>query len=504
MQRSTGACRGVSLVTAEVPRADRLPVRTKLYYGLGASAFGVQDQGLRAFLLIFYSQVVGLNAAIVASVLMISTLVDAFIDPFIGQWSDNFRSRWGRRHPFMFAAAVPSSILFALLWFPPESFSDAQKTAWLAATTISLRMVMSFYEIPNIAQAPELTSDYHERTGLLSYRYAFFFLTGAGLTLLTYSVLMKPSASYPIAQLNPASYQTYALVAASVMAFAMLVSAWGTRDRMVNTSEAVSRHASLSSLLREMGQTFSNRPFLYVTGAGVLKSMALGASGALAIYINTYYWQLSARQISILVIDGTIAALLASAITRPVSQRFGKKWTAISFYFLSYLIAVIPVALRWLGLFVDNGSAELVPILFVVGLVYGTLGIGATITTSSMISDVVENSELKTGRRSEGLIFSATNMVQKAISGLGTFAAGLIIAAIDFPKATDPSGVPPEKIAALAIYVPVVGVFYVLGSLLLMRYPIDKKMHDHTLAQLEERRATISEVEDAQAGQLAT
>ena len=489
-----------------LPAEQRLPLRTKLYYGLGASAFGIQDQGLRAFLLLYYSQVIGLNAAIVATVLLISTLVDAFIDPMIGQWSDNFRSKWGRRHPFMFAAAVPSALLFAAMWFPPENFTESGKVAWLAVTTITLRAVISFYEIPNIAQAPELTSDYDERTSLLSFRFAFFFLTGAALTLLTYLVLLKPSPDYPVGQLNPTGYERYAIVASSVMLVAMLVSAWGTRGSLKDSSNAVRQHASLGRLLREMAQTFSNRPFLYVTGAGVLKSMGLGASGALALYLNTYYWGLSAQQISILVIDGTLAAIIASSISRPVSQRWGKKWTAITFYFMSYVIAVIPVGLRYLGLFVDNGSPMLVPILFVVGLVFGTLGIGATITTSSMISDVVENNQLKTGRRAEGLIFSASSLVNKAISGLGTLAAGLIIAAIDFPKGSDPTLVPPEKVAALAVYVPVVGVFYILGTWLLLRYPIDKAMHESTLAELRRREKEGAELakENAESGQLAS
>lgn len=481
-------------MTAEAaPDAVRVPFRTKVYYGLGAAAFGIQDQGLRAFLLLYYSQVVGLNPALVATVLMVSTLVDGFIDPFIGQMSDNLRSRFGRRHPFMYVAAIPSTLLFVALWYPPEAWNDGQKLAYMAAVLISLRAIMSVYEIPNIAQGPELTADYHERTSLLSYRYFFFFLAGAALTFFTYLVLLQPSAEYPVGQLNPEGYKRYALVAGLLMLMAMVISALGTHRNLIDSSQAIKRHAGLGEIVREVIATFSNRPFLMVTGAGVMKSMALGTSGSLLLYFSTYYWGLSAREISILVIDGTIAAFLASVIARPVSARLGKKTTAILFYVLSYIVAIVPITLRYFGLFVENGSPLLVPLLFTVGLIYGTLGIGATIMTSSMIADVVENSQLSTGRRSEGLIFSASSIVNKSVSGLGILTAGLILSTIDFPAGASPGEVPPETVASLALYVPIVGVLYFIGALLLSRYPINRAMHEATLAELRERRGAISQ-----------
>jgi Na+/melibiose symporter-like transporter len=387
----------------------------------------------------------------------------------------------------MYAAAAPSAVLFALLWYPPADWSDSWKLGYMATVVILLRAVTSVYEIPNIAQAPELTADFHERTSLLSYRYFFFFLAGTGLTFATYRLFLRPTAEYPVGQLNPQGYREYAIAAAGLMFLAMVVSSLGTRGRITNPPQLLERHAGLGALFRAMVQTFSNRPFLLVTGAGITKSMALGISGSLGIYISTYYWGLSAKQMSILVIDGTIAAFLASFVTRPVSARLGKKNTALLFYSMSFVIAVIPVTLRYFGLFVPNGSPALVPILFAVGLVFGTFGIGATIMTSSMIADVVEDSQLQTGRRAEGLIFSATSLVSKSVSGLGIMGAGLLLSAIQFPKGTPPSGVSPETIASLAIYVPVSGLLYAIGTLLLSFYSIDEKRHLATLNALRER-----------------
>ena len=80
---------------------------TKLAYGFGAVAYGVKDNGFSFFLLLFYSQVIGLDARLVGIAITIALLFDGLIDPIIGYWSDNLRSKWGRRHPFMYASAIP-------------------------------------------------------------------------------------------------------------------------------------------------------------------------------------------------------------------------------------------------------------------------------------------------------------------------------------------------------------------------------------------------------------
>ena len=94
----------------------KLSLWTKLAYGVGAIAYGVKDNGFSFFLLIFYSQVIGVDARLVGLAMTIALIVDAIADPIVGYWSDNLRSRWGRRHPFMYAAAIPVAATYYLLW----------------------------------------------------------------------------------------------------------------------------------------------------------------------------------------------------------------------------------------------------------------------------------------------------------------------------------------------------------------------------------------------------
>ncbi|MGH6996774.1 MAG: MFS transporter, partial [Phenylobacterium sp.] len=104
---------------AGLPPRPPITFQTKALYGLGAAANIIKQRGITTFLLLFYNQVVGLPPAMVSTAIMIALIFDAFVDPMVGQISDNTRSKWGRRHPFMYAAALPVAIAFYMIWNPP-------------------------------------------------------------------------------------------------------------------------------------------------------------------------------------------------------------------------------------------------------------------------------------------------------------------------------------------------------------------------------------------------
>ncbi|NQX95585.1 MAG: MFS transporter, partial [Erythrobacter sp.] len=144
---------------------------TKLAYGFGSSAYGIKDAGLKYFLLLFYSQVVGVDARLVSLAVLIALMCDAVSDPIVGYWSDNFRSRWGRRHPFMYAAAIPITVSFYFIWSPPVGWSEGALFWYILGLAVTIRTFITFYETPSTALAPELTDDYDERSSVLSFRY---------------------------------------------------------------------------------------------------------------------------------------------------------------------------------------------------------------------------------------------------------------------------------------------------------------------------------------------
>lgn len=473
------------------PKDSRISLTTKIFYGFGSIAYGIKDGGFRSLLLIYYNQVIGLPVAKVALAIMIALVIDAFLDPIIGEVSDNWRSRWGRRHPFMYAAALPSALSFALLWFPPTQWGPDGTIAYLVVMAIIVRSFITIYEIPSAALVSELTSDYDQRTSLMSFRYWFFFIGGTLLMLLTFRVFLAKTPEFPVGQLNPAGYHKYALVAAGVMFTAIVVSAIGTHRHIPGFHVPPVRPKRRPfKVLADMVKTLSHRSFLMVTGAGLFKAMVLGISNSLAIYMNTYFWQLSSAQLAILTIDTIFAASIAFAIAPWLSKKFGKRNVALVCYIGAYIVASVPTVIRLSGVALQGDSPFIVPVLFFNSIAYGAMGISATILANSMIADVVEDNQKKQGRRSEGLFFSAGSLISKAISGVGVFGSGMILAFVGFPENAKPGQVDPEIVRNMALtYLPVAALLYLTGFILLWNYKIDRKTHEANLASINERAA---------------
>ncbi|KRB52341.1 MAG: MFS transporter [Pseudomonadota bacterium] len=472
-----------SIPKAQTP--ERLSVSTKLFYGSGSVAFGVKDQGFSYLLLIFYNQVVGLPSATVGLAIMIALIADSFLDPIMGQVSDNWRSRWGRRHPFMYAAAIPVAVSYLLLWNPPLNWSHEALFVYLIVVAIIIRSFITMYEIPSAALAPELTSDYDERTKVLAYRHFFAWFGGLTMTVLALKVFLTPDAENPIGQLNRHGYQTYAYVASAVMLAAIVISSVGTHRHIARFKMPPQRKVSVGQLAKEMFGTLTHKSFLVLMGAGLFNAMAGGLVLSLNLYFNTYFWQLPSGQIAILAMGNFISAVLAFAMAAPLSKKMGKKAAAQTTKILAFTIAVIPISLRLLGVFPANGDGAVLPLLFVQTVFSTGFTITSAILISSMIADVVEDSELRTGRRSEGLFFSAAAFISKAVSGVGIFASSMILLAIGFPQGAKPGQVSQEVVNNLGVvYLAVLAGLYGAAILCVSLYRITREGHAESLRKL--------------------
>ena len=462
---------------------DRVSLRTKLFYGFGSIAFGVKDNGFRALLLLYYNQVVGLPAAKVAFAIMIALVIDAVVDPLVGEVSDNWRSKWGRRHPFMYAAALPSAVAYLFLWFPPTAWGQEAQLVYLTVMAVIVRSFITVYEIPSQALVSELTDDYDQRTSMMSFRYWFFFIGGTTLTLITYRVFLQPTPLFPVGQLNPDGYHKYAIVASAVILFSILISAAGTQRHIPQLKQPPARrNRNVFDILREMAGTLSNRSFLMITLASLCKSAALGINGSLNVYMNTYFWQLTPNQLAILAIDTLFSASFAFMLATPLTKRFGKKSVALVCYSFSFILGIVPQVVRLSGVALQGHDPLIVPVLFCNAILFGTLGIMSTILAGSMIADCVEDSQRRTGRRSEGLFFAANSLIGKAISGVGVFGTGLILAFVAFPEKAKPGQVSIEIVNNMSLtYIAVAGTLYALGTILLLNYKITRTIHEENL-----------------------
>jgi glycoside/pentoside/hexuronide:cation symporter, GPH family len=244
---------------------------------------------------------------------------------------------------------------------------------------------------------------------------------------------------------------------------------------------------TLSQILGEMFDSLKHPSFLVLVAAAVFGTIAIGLSTSLLIYFNTYFWGLSSKQIAIFQLVGLFSAVLGPALAGPLSKRLEKQ-RAVTLFFLSFiLITATPITLRLLGLFPANGSLFLVPILFAERAVAGILAIATLILFGSMMADVVDDSAVRTGRRSEGLFFAAMGFIAKFLSGAGTFLATQLLFLARFPEHASPATIDPAVVRHLAlIYLPALVLLYGTGMIILSRYPVSRARHEGNLRRLAE------------------
>lgn len=461
-------------------------LRTKLFYGFGSVAYGIKDGGFGALLLLYYNQIVGLPAQLVGTAIMIALVCDAFADPIVGQISDNLRTRWGRRHPFMYASAIPVGVSYFFLWVPPH-MSQTGTFFYLIVMAVIVRTFITMFEIPNSAMIAEVTTDYDQRTSFLSYRYFFGLFGSVIMSFITLRYILTPDAAHPVGQLNPAGYVRYGLIASLVMTSVILISSLGTHRNIKYFRVPPQRRLTLGQTLREMGTSLSNPSFVVLMAASLFGAMAIGTSANLLLYFATYFWGLVSAQLSIFQIGQLVAAVTSVALAGPLSRMFGKRQLAIALFITFIVISSAPIALRLIGLFPPNGSHWLMPILFGERYITGTIGVIVLIMFSSMLADIVEDNELRTTRRSEGLYFAASSFVAKAISGTGAFIAGQMLGIVHFPQHANPATLDPAIVRHLAyIYLPVITLLFTAGMIAMSRYRITRASHLENLRKLEE------------------
>ena len=478
-------------VAAGAPALPRLPLGTKLAYGFGLIAYGVKDNGFAYFLLLFYSQVIGVDARLVGLAITLCLVADALWDPIVGYWSDNLRSRWGRRHPFMYAAAIPVAISYYFLWNPPAGWSDQALFWYLLCLAIFIRSTITFFEIPNSALAPELTQDYHERSSLLSIRFYFGWTGGNIMSVVMFGAIFPAfaTAAIPDGQFNRDAYAFYGAVASVLMFVAILVSALGTHSRIPHLqAPPPKRRLTPVQIFREIFETLSNRSFVALFLAALLGAIATGLSAALAFYMSLYFWGFTTQQIAVLTAGVFISAVIGSVLAPIVGRRLGKKRGAMVLGLTAFIGAPLPIVLRLMGLI--PAGTEVFWFIFAATVIDVGLIIGFQVLSTSMMADLVEQAEVKTGRRSEGLFFATASFVRQLVTGIGVTMASFVLTFAGLKAGMKPSDVSPDTVWKLgALYVPAILSLWMGMMAVISMYRLTEADHQENLATLAARRA---------------
>jgi Na+/melibiose symporter-like transporter len=472
----------------------RLSERTLYGYGLGSVAQGVAGQALSTSIISqFLFLVVGMPALLVGVAIMISLIVDAIADPLLGLWSDRLRGPLGRRHPFMYASAIPCAIAFFALWHPPTSLSGTTLFAYILALLIVVRLFTAMYDIPSAALAPELSKDYHQRTRLFAVRTYFGSIAGGLMMVLLNVVFLRHDSTHALGVLNRQGYSQWGAIAAGLILVSILWSTWSTH-RLIPTLFVPPRHASgLAPILAEVIGTLRNPSFLALMVSGLVSSVASGIAAALNPYLTLYFWGLSPQVAGLMLLAYGPAVYIGAAGARRVSSRLGKKPAMIGLSVASVVVGMLPIALRLVGAMPVNGSPALIPILLANQFLVVTFSTMASVIIASMFADLTDDNAVRTGARAEGLLFALNGLIPKISTGLGAFGGSALIAMVGFPAKAQQGTVAPGVLHALGLaYLPVSALLYAVSISIIVFYRIDRAAHEANVARLAEASPSVS------------
>ena len=471
--------------------SDHRPVSIgrKVAYGFGSVAFGVKSNGFDYFFLIFYSQVMGVSAYLVSLALMIALIADALSDPLIGYLSDNTRSRWGRRHPFMYAAAIPASVAYYFVWNPPAGLQGDALFPYIVTLAILVRTLITVYEIPSSSLVAEMSDDYDERTSMLSYRYFFGWTGGTLMGAFATIFILVPTATISNGMFNVEGHGQVGAIAATVIFLAIMISALGTHKMIPDLKPPPpARQMSVGLIYREVFETLASRSFLALFLAALFGAVASGVSTTLSFYFSTFFWGFTTEQIGLISLSVVISALMAFFISPTISKRLGKKRGAITIGLMAFTVAPAPIFLRLLGLMPENGDPALFPLVLSIIVVDVALIIAYQTLSASMIADLVEEAEIKTQRRNEGVFFASVTFVRKVTQGIGAAVAGVLLTISQFPVGATPDQVPESVLTTFGwLYVPVIFGLWMIMIACLSLYSVDRKKHEANLETLAQR-----------------
>ena len=273
-------------------------------FSFGTIASGVKNHVFGTWLLVYYNQVLGLDPAQAGLALALALVVDAIIDPLIGVWSDRVHTRWGRRHPFMYAGILPFALSFYALLQPPTDLSQNSLFFRLLFLTIAVRVSMGLYEIPRGALGPELTKDYDQRTQMVGWSTAYGWFGGAGFAWLILAFLLPETAEYPGSRafLNPVGYRHMAWIGGLLIFATSMISTVSLHHHIPNLHVPAidsDMKFNLQKLKREIIETLSNRSWLVLFAAGLVFALYVGLHSNTDRYYDLYFWQWTPDRVQI-------------------------------------------------------------------------------------------------------------------------------------------------------------------------------------------------------------
>ena len=462
------------------PPGERVPLKAKFAWALGSLGDNYASQTLTQLVTPFYNIALGVPAELIAKAMSIPRFIDSFADPTIGYLSDNSRSRFGRRRPFILAGAIPLAILAYCLWLPDGGWSKQSLALYLAVSTFVYYLAYALFIVPYRALGFEITSDYNERTRVQGWGMIFGLVGGLGIPWLYKLALVfggaDPNAKTYAPEVMLQGTRWVGLCVAVIILITCSAPAFLCRERVLpGTQEKI-------SIWDALVQTLRNWPFFNMLFARTLVLIATFAVSAIGTPLIIYYL-FAGNQSEAATLQAVAGNLLfaGAGIGIPfntwMSARIGKRH--------AFIVCLLVASLGCLSQFFTMKPEHAYWILasnFVLG--FGLQGVW--LMCQSMVADVCDEDELRTGRRREGIYGAAYALLEKLGVSAGFFLAGTVATICGYSAGT-PSPEVLHRMWLAAIFIPIGGML--LAALLIALYPLTHARMTEIRAELDARKA---------------
>ena len=458
-----------------------IKLKEKIGYGFGDMASSMFWKLFGSYLMIFYTDVFGLPAAVVGTLFLVTRVWDSAFDPIVGVVADRTHSRWGKFRPYLLFLAIPFSVIGVLTFVTPP-FGDNGKLIYAYVTYSLMMMVYSAINVPYASLLGVMSDNPKERNTLSTYRMAFAYI-GSFIALLLFMPMVNFWSGHSKEIAAQQQGWTLAVAVIAVMCALLFIGCFAfTRERVK------ALHEKQAPLKEDLKDLWKNRPWWILLGAGVAALVFNSIRDGATVYYFKYFiveedfqtisffgvsFVLSGLYLSV----GQIANIAGVILAAPVSNRIGKKQT----YMGSMAIAtVLSILFFWFDK--DN-----LPLIFTFQILISICAGSIFPLLWSMYADCTDYSELKTGNRATGLIFSSSSMSQKFGWAIGSALTGWLLSYFGFVANEVQQAEAIQGIKMFMSFLPAAGTL--LSIVFISMYPLSEKKMLEISAALKSRRA---------------
>lgn len=470
----------------ETAPADRIPFLLKIVYGAGAFVNNILAAAIGGMMIVL-NLGLGMSPALVGLLGALPRLTDALTDPMMGYISDNTRSRWGRRRPYIFVGAIAAAVVFALLWQLPTGKSESFYFTFFLVGSLIFFLAYTVYATPWVALGYELTPDYHERTRLMGVQN---FIGNIAYMISPYflAIMYLPMFGDVV---TGAGY--LAIIIAVIVICLGILPAIFLRERLANVASSDDAEAKGSGIghvvmdfFRGFGTSLKFKPFLKLCLATFLVFNGFILIASFQPYVIIYYVFGGDQEAGSIFVGHSgliqaVAALLVIFLVTYLATKIGKQR---AFYF-STGVSMIGYALKWFCYTPDNPWLVLIPAPL---MAFGLAGLFTLMP--SMVADVVDADELNTHERREGMYGSIFWWVVKLGQSIAIFGGGLLLVwtGFDVDFGGDQSAETIRLMRLCDAFIPFAASGIAIWAI--ASYSITEEKAHEVRSELEERRGT--------------